>query len=274
MQCLAIGLVLWCVSNASAWAEKRVALVIGNGAYAHEPHLSNPQHDVEDVAAALQRSHFEVIQGTDFDHLRMQDAVIQFARIAQSADVAMFYYSGHALQFNGINYLMPVDAELVDEADLYRLTRVDDVLGYLQQAKNLKIIVLDSCRDNPLAEMLKRSIASTRAASIQRGLARIEAPIGTIISYATQAGRTAADGTGRNSPYTAAFLRHIENREEIGDIFRDISADVYRDTNQAQLPELSLSLIGRFTSTDHRLLLASSRRSPSNGCLRTISPRM
>jgi uncharacterized caspase-like protein len=142
------------------------------------------------------------------------------------------------MQFKGVNYLMPIDAKLDDEADLYRFTKVDDVLGYLQQAKALKILVLDSCRNNPLAEALKRSIGLTRAASLPRGLARIEAPIGTIISYATQAGQTAVDGKGRNSPYTTAFLS-IEESREIGDIFRDISADVYRATGQTQLPELS-----------------------------------
>ena len=243
---LALGLVLWCVAHADAWAEKRVALVIGNGAYANAPHLPNPPHDAGDVAAALKRVGFDVITGTDLDQPRMQDAIIRFARAAQSADMGLFYYSGHAIQFNSANYLMPVDAKLDDEADLYRFTKVEDVLGYLQQAKALKVLVLDSCRDNPLAETLKRSIGLTRAASLPRGLARIEAPLGTIISYSTQAGRTAIDGTGRNSPYTTAFLRHIEEPNEIGDIFREISADVYHATGQMQLPELSLSIIGKF----------------------------
>jgi formylglycine-generating enzyme required for sulfatase activity len=243
---LALGLVFWCIAHADALAEKRVALVIGNGVYTHAPHLPNPANDADDVAAALMRIGFDVIKGTDLDQAGMQDAIIRFARAAQSADVGLFYYSGHAMQFNSVNYLMPVDARLNDEADLYRFTKVDDVLGYLQQAKALKILVLDSCRDNPLAETLKRSIGLTRAASLERGLARIEAPIGTIISYSTQAGRTAVDGKGRNSPYTTAFLKHIEEQSEIGDIFRDVSSDVYSATGKQQLPELSLSIIGKF----------------------------
>jgi formylglycine-generating enzyme required for sulfatase activity len=101
--------------------------------------------------------------------------------------------------------------------------------------------VLDSCRDNPLAEDLKR-----RSASVQRGLARLDSPQGMIVAYATRAGRTADDGTGRNSSYTAAFLKQIETAEEIGTVFRRISADVYQATGQNQLPELSLSLIGEF----------------------------
>jgi general L-amino acid transport system substrate-binding protein len=227
-------------------AQKRAALVIGNGAYSTAPRLPNPRNDAEDVAVALRRNGFETIVGLDLDRTGMDDATIRFARIAREAEVALFYYSGHALQFAGTNYLMPVDAKLSDEADLRRMTRVDEVVADLQQATNVRILVLDSCRDNPLAEDLKRSIGLTRAASLQRGLARIDAPQGMIVAYATQAGRTAADGAARNSPYTAAFLKHIETQEEIGAIFRRISADVYESTKRAQLPELSLSLIGEF----------------------------
>jgi Caspase domain/Polyglycine hydrolase-like, structural repeat len=158
----------------------------------------------------------------------------------------MFYYIGHAMQFAGANSIVPVDAELRDEADLRRMVRVDDVVADLQQAKNLRILVLDSCRDNPLADELKRSVGTTRSASVGRGLARIDSPEGMIVAYATQAGRTAEDGNGRNSPYTAAFLKNIEARDEIGTIFRRISSDVYATTGQAQLPELSLSIIGEF----------------------------
>jgi len=235
-----------CLGNGPALAEKRVALVIGNGAYAYAPRLSNPTHDAEDVAAALKRSNFDVIFGADVRQPEMQEAAIRFARAASNADVAVFYYSGHAMQFGGVNYLMPIDAKLDDEADLRRFTRVDDILSDLQQAKNLRILVLDSCRDNPLAENLKRSIGQTRGASMTRGLSKMEAPRGTIISFSTQAGQTADDGRGRNSPYTTAFLKHIEEPEEIGDVFREISSDVYEASGKEQLPELSLSIVGRF----------------------------
>ena len=229
-----------------ALAEKRVALVVGNGAYVAAPRLTNPLHDAEDVAAALTRSHFEVIFAADVRQAEMQEAAIRFARAANDADVAVFYYSGHAIQFGGVNYLMPVDAKLDDEADLRRFTRVDEILSDLQQAKNLRILVLDSCRDNPLAENLRRSIGQTRGAALPRGLSKMEAPRGTIVSFATQSGQTADDGQGRNSPYTTAFLRHIEAPQEIGDVFRDISSDVYEASGKQQLPELSLSIIGKF----------------------------
>jgi len=230
----------------SALAEKRVALVIGNGSYANAPRLPNPRNDAEDVSGALKRTGFEVIVGVDLDKPGMEDAAIRFARAARDADVAIFYYSGHAMQFAGVNYLMPVDAKLTDEADLRRMARVDDIIADLQQARNLRILVLDSCRDNPLAEELRRSIGRSRATGIQRGLAKIENAQGMIVAYATQAGRTADDGTGRNSPFTAAFLKHIEAVEEIGTVFRRITADVYQATKRSQLPELSLSLIGEY----------------------------
>jgi hypothetical protein len=227
-------------------ADKRVALVIGNGAYATAPRLLNPHNDAEDVAAALKRSGFETIVGTDLDKTGMDDATIRFARAVRDADVALLYYSGHAMQFGGVNYLMPIDVKLADEADLRRMTRVDEIVADLQQARSVRILVLDSCRDNPLAEELKRSIGLSRAASLQRGLARIDTPQGMIVAFATQAGSTAADGGGRNSPYTGAFLSHIETPDEIGTVFRRVSADVYQATKHAQLPELSISLIGEF----------------------------
>jgi uncharacterized caspase-like protein len=227
-------------------AEKRIALVIGNGAYIHVPHLPNPSHDAEDVAAALKRTGFETIVGKDIDQTGMQDAAIKFARLARTADVAVFYYSGHAMQYAGVNYLLPVDAQLHDEADLRRMARVDEILDDLQRAKNLRILVLDSCRDNPLADELKSSIGQARSAGIGRGLARMQSPDGTIISYSTQSGRTANDGDGRNSPYTSAFLKHIEDKDDIATVFHRISSNVYESTKGTQVPELSLSYFGEF----------------------------
>jgi hypothetical protein len=229
-----------------SFAETRVALVIGNGAYQNAPQLPNPPNDADDVAAALKRDGFDTILATNLTKDGMQEAAIRFSRAARDADVAMFYYSGHAIQFAGVNYLAPVDLQLNDEADLRRMVRVDEIVSDLQQAKNLRILVLDSCRDNPLADQLKRSIGATRSLPLQRGLAKIDSPQGMIVAYATQAGRTAEDGIGRNSPYTAAFLRNIEAKEEIGTIFRRVSSDVYETTKHEQLPELSLSLIGEF----------------------------
>jgi uncharacterized caspase-like protein len=241
-----IALMLTWVGVAPGHAEKRVALVIGNGTYTNAPRLANPRNDAEDVAAALKRIGFETMVAFDLDKAGMDDIEIRFARAARGAEVTFFYYSGHAVQFAGTNYLAPVDVKLTDEADLRRMVRVEEIVSDLRQARDLGILVLDACRDNPLVEDLKRSIGLTRALSLQRGLARMDTPQGMILSYATQPGRTAADGASRNSPYTAAFLKHIEDPTEIGTIFRQISADVYTTTKRKQLPELSLSLVGEF----------------------------
>ena len=241
-----VSLALTQASSSPAAAENRVALVIGNGAYQHVPPLRNPSSDASAVAAALQRSGFETITSFNLSQREMENAAIDFARAARNADVALFYYSGHALQYNGVNYLVPVDTDLRDETDLRRMTRVDQIVADLQYAKNLRILILDACRDNPFAEVLRRSLGTTRGIAVANGLAKIDTPQGMIVAYATQSGQTASDGKGRNSPFTAAFLRHIEKQEEIGVIFRDIGEDVYEETRHTQLPELSLSLIGRF----------------------------
>jgi len=229
-----------------ARADTRVALVIGNGAYRNVPALTNPTNDAADVAASLKRSGFDVMFEINLDQAGMQEATIRFAREARGADIALFYYSGHALQYAGVNYLVPVDAVLRDEVDLRRMTRADEILADLQHAKNLRILVLDACRDNPFAEQLKRTIGQGRGINLGRGLAKMESPEGTIISYATQAGRTADDGDGRNSPYTTSFLKHIQDKDNITTVFQSISAGVYQETKGAQVPELSLSFFGEF----------------------------
>ena len=124
-------------------AETRVALVIGNGAYQNAPRLPNPANDASDVAAALKRDGFDTILATDLNRDAMEGATIRFARAARNADVALFYYSGHAIQFGGANYLLPVDAKLTDEADLRRLVRLDDMTSDLQRARNLRILVVE-----------------------------------------------------------------------------------------------------------------------------------
>jgi uncharacterized caspase-like protein len=246
------GATLACAACILAWtaltpahAETRVALVIGNGDYRNTTTLPNPHNDATDVAAALQRIGFTTIVGLDLDKAGMEDAEIRFARAAHDADVAVFYYSGHAIQYAATNYLLPVDAQIKDAVDLRRLTKVDDIVVDLQQARNLRILVLDSCRDNPLADQLKRSLGE-RSASVQRGLARLGSPEGMIVAYSTLAGQTANDGDGRNSPYTAAFLKQIETPQEIGTIFKKVANEVIVSTGNKQHPELVTSLYDDF----------------------------
>jgi cyclophilin family peptidyl-prolyl cis-trans isomerase len=178
----------------------------------------------------------------------MDEAFRRFARVARDADAALFFYAGHALQFAGTNYLMPVDAKLQDEADLpYELAKVDDVIADLSRARNTRIIILDACRDNPLAERLRTNLPAVRSAALSRGLARIGSQ-GLITAFATQPGQVAEDGfRTRNSPFTTALLKHIGTPGiEIGAMFRRVAQEVNQSTGGRQLPELSVSLLGEF----------------------------
>jgi uncharacterized caspase-like protein len=249
-RCL-MGLALLAVSfylstaAAEAQTEKRVALVIGNSAYQHSATLENPKNDSNDLANTLGKLGFQVILEEDLDKRRMEQAFSRFARLAQDADVAMFYYAGHAMQYGGENFLVPVDAALQDEFSVeFEMARVSDVLNSLERARGVKILVLDACRNNPLAEQLARR-ATNREYFASRGLARIEHPSGMVIAYATQAGQVADDGRGRNSPFTSALIKRIEEPGiEIGQIFRRVAVDVNALTQGRQLPDLSMSLLG------------------------------
>jgi hypothetical protein len=233
------------VATADAQAERRVALVIGNSAYQHSAPLGNPTNDAQDLADALGRLGFEVILAKDLDKRGMEQSFSRFARLAQDADVAMFYYAGHAMQYGGENFLVPIDATLQDEFSVeFEMARVNDVLNSLDRARGVKILVLDACRNNPLADQLARR-ATNRELFASRGLARIEHPSGMIIAYATQAGQVADDGRGRNSPFTSALIRRIEEPGvEIAQIFRRVAVDVNSLTKGRQVPDLSMSLLG------------------------------
>jgi uncharacterized caspase-like protein len=232
-----------------AFADKRVALVIGNSQYKNTPPLANPANDATDVAQALTAIGFEVTLKVDAGKRDMDQAVAQFARDAGGADAAMFYYAGHGMQFEGHNYVMPVDAELRDEISLrYEMIAIDDVKAALERSSGVKIMVLDSCRNNPLATKLVRSISvTTRDIPNIMGFARPEKTRGMIIVYATQADDVANDGSGRNSPFSTAFLKEIkEPGLEVGTMFRRVGSDVYQATNGQQSPELSISLVPEY----------------------------
>src|SRR5262245_49708952 len=243
------GLAL-CLVNVEAHAEKRVALVIGNATYQNTQPLANPSNDASDIADALKRVGFDVVLEQNLDKRGMERSIAQFARDARDADAALFYYAGHGLQHRGLNYLMPTDARLEDEFSLnFEMTRLDDVLLSLGQARSVKILVLDACRRNPLIDRLA-TVATPRDFVATRGLARLDANRGMVVAYATQVDQVAVDGTGRNSPFTAALVKQIgEPGLEIGTLFRRVAADVNRATRGRQLPEISVSLLGEFYFT-------------------------
>ncbi|KRE13057.1 hypothetical protein ASE66_21595 [Bosea sp. Root483D1] len=227
--------------------ERRVALVIGNSAYKNAPVLPNTPNDARDTAEALRKVGFEVVDGVDLDKRGMDAAVSRFARLAQDADAVMFYYAGHGFQFNGENFLVPVEAKIDDEVSVqYETVKLSEVTTALGFAKGVKIMVLDACRNNPfLAQLSKKT--TTRSMSVGSGLAPIVKAQGMVTAYATQANDVAADGAGRNSPFTAALVQEIKQPGlEIATMFRRVQKAVYDSTGGKQTPELSLSLLGDF----------------------------
>ena len=229
-----------------AYADKRVALVIGNSEYATQMRLLNPRNDAQDMADALKSLGFEVFLRVDADQQSFTRALEDFTRAVAGADIGLFFYAGHGMQYYGSNYLMPVGARLQDEVSVrFELIPLDEIQRALDRSAGVRILILDACRNNPLAAELTRSMrASNRDASIPRGLARIEQARGTVVAYSTQANEIAEDGSARNSPFTRALLENLrEPGLEIGAMFRKVAARVYETTHGKQVPELSISLL-------------------------------
>lgn len=187
----------------------RVALVLGNANYEHTVPLANPRNDAEAISDALTRLGFEVFDGFDLGRAATEDLIRDFARAAGDATTAVLFYAGHGLEVGGVNYLVPVDAQIRDEADLkFETINLTDILQLMERENRTNLIFLDACRDNPMAGNLARSMG-TRSAFVGRGLARVDTGVGTMIAYATQPGNVALDGVGQHSPFTAALLSHI-----------------------------------------------------------------
>ncbi len=244
------GMALVLLSASASFAERRVALIIGNSDYKKQDlTLINPKNDAEDLAAVLRALDFTVTVTTNASKRDFDRAMAQFARMAVDADAALFFYAGHALQYHGQNYLMPTDAEVEDEISLrYQMIMLDDVRAALDRASGVKIMILDACRNNPLVDGFRRKVAgASRNIDTIRGLARIDKAQGMVVAYATAADEVAADGTGRNSPFTGALLKRLQEPGlEIGRLFRRIAADVNEQTRGRQRPELYISLIDEY----------------------------
>lgn len=249
---MTIAVLLLCVTVSSA--ERRVALVVGNGAYEHSSRLKNPTNDADDVAASLTDVGFEVIRAKDVSIAEFRSVIAQFARKARNSDVSLFYYSGHGMQWEGQNMLVPTDATFEDaEIVPFEVIPLYEVMNALALAGKAKILILDACRDNDAERSLKRALAEekgTRSTAIDRGLTKLEATQGQVVVFATQPNQTASDyfeGSSRNSPFTHAFLETIkEPGLEVGRTFRRIAGRVHKLTRGAQFPEMSISLLGDF----------------------------
>jgi TPR repeat protein len=225
----------------SAKADKRVALVIGNSAYRSVSRLDNPANDAKLMADTLHGLGFTLVGGgaqLDLSKAQFESALQKFGDQAQGADVDLFYYAGHGVQVRGKNFLAPVEASLTKEADIFvQLVDAEAVLSQMEgSGAKLNLVILDACRNNPFSGGRVRAIAG--------GLAQMQAPEGTLISYATQPGNVAQDGADGDSPYTKALVQTIrEPGVGLFDVFNEVGLSVKRATGGAQQPWVSSSPI-------------------------------
>ncbi len=237
----ALLLFVW---SATAQADKRVALVIGNSSYTHVSSLPNPQNDAADLAALLERVGFKVRRESNLGRHAMQDTLAEFSDTAAGADMALIFYAGHGIGVDKQNFLIPVDARLsTDRKIRFETVPLDTVLASMDGVKGVRIVLLDACRNNPFAARMKLTSSSR---SVSRGFSRVEPSRGTLISFAAKDGTTADDGSGRNSPYTAALLKHLDQPGlELQFMFRKVRDQVLAATGGGQEPFTYGSLPGR-----------------------------
>jgi tetratricopeptide (TPR) repeat protein len=221
---------------AANWRHNRVALVIGNGAYQRVAGLPNPKRDAAAIARAFEKIGFrQVVTLEDLSRDDMLKGLRSFRELADTAEWAVIYYAGHGMETDGINYIIPVDAKLMVDRDIQDeavpLTRFLDTIGH---AKQLKLVILDACRDNPFASRMRLSNASR---SIGRGLARVEPEGSTLVAYAAKHGQVAWDGKGEHSPFVAALLSRLNTPGlEIRKLFGMVRDDVLAATERQQEP--------------------------------------
>jgi hypothetical protein len=239
-----LALLLVALLPCAASAETRVALVVGAGAYRTVPALDNPPNDARDMGAILTRLNFDTETVIDPDRFTLEAALRRLGRKAPTADVALFFYAGHALEAEGHNWLLPVSTELKSALDLrFEAIDVDAVTEQMSQAR-LKLLFLDSCRDNPFTARLT---AAGRGIQMARGLAEIIAPVGTLVVFSTAPGTLALDGQGRNSPFTRALLANLPRPGvEVRAMLNDVRRAVREATDGRQVPWDNSSLEGDF----------------------------
>jgi uncharacterized caspase-like protein len=231
-----------------AAAERRVALVMGNGAYRHAVKLPNPARDAEAMSDLLKSLGFEVVLGMDLGRDGIIDKLGQFARASAGAEVALFFYAGHGMQIAGKNLLIPVDADLKSEFDAKtRTIEIDQVLQDTMADAKIKLVLLDACRDNPFAQQIQSNAPKTRSVVVNAGLAEMRPGEGTLIAFATGPGQVAVDGAASHSPFTRALLTHMATPGlEIRHALTRVRAQVADDTRKAQLPWENTNLTGMF----------------------------
>lgn len=236
----------------AAFAGRRVALVIGNRAYAHVKALPNPPNDARSIAKSLREIGFTVSEGIDLDRAAMQKTTRDFLREAARTQVAVVYYAGHGVQIDGRNYLVPVDVSLqVGTSMTDAMIDMDTILAGLDDQVRTNILILDACRNNPLEPQVA-SAGANRAVEAGSGLAAPAAlgagatlRAGTLIAFATAPGQVALDGEGANSPFSAALSRHIGTSGlEVQQMLTRVRAEVVTATKAKQVPWSNSSLLG------------------------------
>jgi len=228
-----------------ALAEKRVALVIGNSGYQHVARLDNPANDASAMTEVLKGAGFDLVETFhDLKTSEMRRVLRDFSDHARDADVAVVYYAGHGIEVDGTNYLIPVDAALERDIDVYdEAFALDRILVTIEPAKQLRLVILDACRDNPFAKTMKRT---NGARAVGRGLAKVEpnSP-NTLIAFASKAGSTALDGDSKHSPFTAALVKYIGTPGlDLRKAFGFVRDDVLKNTGNRQEPYVYGSLGG------------------------------
>ncbi|MBR0783779.1 caspase family protein [Bradyrhizobium iriomotense] len=238
-------LAVFCLGCGSAQAEKRVALVIGNSAYKSAPRLANPVNDASLVGGMLKKAGFGLVDiKLDLNAAEMRRALRDFGGRTREADVAVVYYAGHGIELDGTNYLIPTDASLETDSDVLDETLpLERALFAVEPAKQLRLVILDACRDNPFAKTMKRTIA---ARAIGRGLAKVEPTSpNTMIAFAAKAGSTASDGGSKNSPFAAALVERLPTPGlDLRKAFGFVRDDVLKNTGYKQEPYVYGSLGG------------------------------
>lgn len=228
-----------------AFAAKRVALVIGNSAYQSVPALPNPANDAVTIAQTFRDAGFDVVDSRhDLSSLDMKRALRDFSDKARDADIAVVYYAGHGMEMDGNNYLIPVDARLERDFDVEdESVSLDRVLLAVDPARQLRLVILDACRDNPFARKMKRTVANR---GIGRGLAKIEPTSpNMLIAYSAKAGSTAVDGDAKNSPFTLALAKYLTRPGlDVRKAFGFVRDDVLKSTSNQQEPFVYGSLGG------------------------------
>ena len=230
----------------SAYAEgKRVALVVGNGAYQNVAALPNPRHDAELVSTALRKQGFEVVTAIDLTRVELEKAVERYVRSLNGADISLFYYSGHGLEVGGENRIVPIDANLNEPQDLETQTfSLQTIMLYMQSNSKAQLIYLDACRNNPFSEKKFLVGVEEDETKAGKGLAEQKGGIGSLIAYAAAPGQEALDGSGANSPFTEAVMRHSFTQGlDVQSALMKVTEEVWQATNQQQRPWVNSTLV-------------------------------